>query len=329
MAYRDDWPVLIVSPSSARHHWQAELLSVLHPEFIDPKDISVVESSSHPIHKGAQHFKAKILIVSYHLISKITDILLSINFNVVIVDESHYMKNAHAQRTRMLMPLLHKAKRAFLLSGTPALSRPFELFTQLHAIAPAQWPNEKDYGRRYCTVSKAEKKARQLASGSSGPKSWSEFSGASNIEELHMMLTATIMIRRLKKDILAQLPEKQRRIIKVPIEDLGKKSEMAGLLSLAEEYEEKLAAQKRSRLQGAERAREMEELADMRARKKNILMGLFTMSGEAKLPAILTHMDAFLDDPLSGKVVAAFSHFFYSHYVQVIFSCWCSVTTGR
>ncbi len=302
MAYPDDWPVLIVSPSSARHHWQAELLNVLHPEFIDPKDISVVESSAHPIHKGPQHFKAKILIVSYHLVSKITDILMAIPFNIVIVDESHYMKNAQAQRTRRLLPLLRKSKRAFLLSGTPALSRPFELFTQLHAIAPAQWSNEKEYGRRYCTVSKEQKKARQLAAGTTGPKSWSEFSGASNIEELHMMLTATIMIRRLKKDILTQLPEKQRRIVQVPIEDLHKRSEMTSMLALAAEYEEKLMAQKRSRAQGAERAQEMEELAEMRARKKNVLMQLFTMSGEAKLPAILKHVEAFLDDPLSGKV---------------------------
>jgi len=308
MAYPDDWPVLIVSPSSARHHWQAELLNVLHPEFIDPKDISVVESSAHPIHKGPQHFKAKILIVSYHLVSKITDILMAIPFNVVIVDESHYMKNAQAQRTRRLLPLLRKSKRAFLLSGTPALSRPFELFTQLHAIAPAQWSNEKEYGRRYCTVSKEQKKARQLAAGTTGPKSWSEFSGASNIEELHMMLTATIMIRRLKKDILTQLPEKQRRIVQVPIEDLNKRSEMTSMLALAAEYEEKLSAHKRSRAQGAERAQEMEELAEMRARKKNVLMQLFTMSGEAKLPAILKHLEAFLDDPLSGKILVFCHH---------------------
>lgn len=302
MAYRDDWPVLIVSPSSARHHWQAEILNVLHPEFIDPKDISVVESSAHPIHKGAHNFKAKVLIVSYHLVAKITEILLSIPFNVVIVDESHYMKNSSAQRTKMLMPLLHKAKRAFLLSGTPALSRPIELFTQLHAIAPKAWPHEKDFGRRYCIMSKAEKKARQAASGASASKSWAEFSGASNIEELHMMLTATIMIRRLKNDILTQLPPKERHVVKVDIQDPAKKAEMVGMLSLAAEYEEKLAAQKKSRLQGPARVQELEELAELRAKKKHILMNLFTMSGEAKLPAILKHMDTFLDNPLSGKV---------------------------
>jgi SWI/SNF-related matrix-associated actin-dependent regulator 1 of chromatin subfamily A len=148
MAYRDDWPVLVVCPSSARHHWQAELLAVLHPDFIEPRDISIVENNNHPVYKGPRDFKYKILIISYHLLSKVTDTLLEIPFNVVIVDESHYMKSATAQRTKCLIPLLHKSRRALLLSGTPALSRPIELFTQLHALAPKQWNDLKEYGRR-------------------------------------------------------------------------------------------------------------------------------------------------------------------------------------
>jgi SWI/SNF-related matrix-associated actin-dependent regulator 1 of chromatin subfamily A len=216
MAYRDDWPVLVVSPSSARHHWQAELLSVLYPDHIEPRDITIVESSSHPLYKGSQNFKSKILIISYHLISKLMEVLLQIPFNVIIVDESHYMKSATAQRTRCLIPLLHKSKRAILLSGTPALSRPIELFTQLHALAPEQWKDLKEYGRRYCVASKSEQRARLQAlaaqqqqgggfgagfgaSGAAMSKSWAEFNGASNTEELHLMLSATIMIRRLKK----------------------------------------------------------------------------------------------------------------------------------
>jgi hypothetical protein len=153
-------------------------------------------------------------------------------------------------------------------------------------------------------------------------KSWSEFSGASNMEELHLMLTATLMIRRLKKvstycpiainssillytitqDILAQLPEKQRRIVRVSIADPVKQAELQETLSLSATYNQRVAAHKKSRSEGEARQREAVELEELRQRKKHALLQLFTMSGEAKLPGVLKHLEAFLDDPLSGKV---------------------------
>ena len=49
------------------------------------------------------------------------------NFQVVIVDESHYLKNAKAARTKLVLPIIQAAKRAILLTGTPALARPAEV----------------------------------------------------------------------------------------------------------------------------------------------------------------------------------------------------------
>ena len=48
-------------------------------------------------------------------------------FGVVIVDESHYMKNRKAARTKALVSVIKRAKRAVLLTGTPALARPEEV----------------------------------------------------------------------------------------------------------------------------------------------------------------------------------------------------------
>ena len=48
------------------------------------------------------------------------------------------------------MPLLKTAKRVVLLTGTPALSRPKELFSQLTALAPSAKLKMKDFGERYC-----------------------------------------------------------------------------------------------------------------------------------------------------------------------------------
>ncbi|KAI9111354.1 hypothetical protein K1719_017044 [Acacia pycnantha] len=53
---------------------------------------------------------------------------------VVIADESHFLKNAQAKRTTASLPVIKKAQYAILLSGTPALSRPIELFNWKHYI---------------------------------------------------------------------------------------------------------------------------------------------------------------------------------------------------
>ena len=58
-------------------------------------------------------------------------------FGVVIADESHYLKSRDAIRTQCTVPFMTEAAVAVCLSGTPALSCPVELYTQLNAMRPA------------------------------------------------------------------------------------------------------------------------------------------------------------------------------------------------
>ena len=60
------------------------------------------------------------------------------NFKVVILDESHYVKNPKARRTENVIDIVKKAERRILLTGTPALARPSELFSQVDAILPGR-----------------------------------------------------------------------------------------------------------------------------------------------------------------------------------------------
>lgn len=62
----------------------------------------------------------------------LVDALNNQNFNIVIVDESHYMKSRNATRSKILLPIVQKAKRAILLTGTPALGRPEEVSKSLY-----------------------------------------------------------------------------------------------------------------------------------------------------------------------------------------------------
>lgn len=183
--YSTEWPLLIICPSSLRHTWAEELKRWLE---IGDENIQIITS-------GKQRPSNLICIVSYDLAAKMPDVLKS--FKIIIADESHYLKSQESKRTRAITPLIKNAQRALLLTGTPALSRPIELFTQLNALEPTLFSNPTAFGKRYC-------------GGIEGAYGW-DFTGSSNLAELHLLASSTVLIRRLKKDVLSELPPKNRQ----------------------------------------------------------------------------------------------------------------------
>ena len=100
------------------------------------------------------------------------------------------LKNIKTKRTNLLVPILHAMTRCILLSGTPALARPTELWPQLKILSTERdgwWDDEDEFIKNYVQRTSAIRRA-----------------------ELHTMLTGTVMIRRMKHDILKSLPSKQR-----------------------------------------------------------------------------------------------------------------------
>ncbi|NXQ97357.1 SMAL1 protein, partial [Sagittarius serpentarius] len=199
--YRKEWPLLVVTPSSVRFTW-AEAFHRWLP--------SLSPGSTNVIVTGKDNLTASLInIVSFDLLSKM-DKQLKSTFQVVIIDESHFLKNIKTARCRAAMPLLKAARRVILLSGTPAMSRPAELYTQIVAVQPAFFPQFHSFGLRYCD-------ARKM------PWGW-DYSGSSNLTELKILLEESIMIRRLKSDVLSQLPAKQRKMVVVAPEGISAKT---------------------------------------------------------------------------------------------------------
>ncbi|XLU42990.1 hypothetical protein S245_037804, partial [Arachis hypogaea] len=207
---QESWPVLIVAPSSLRLQWASMIQQWLN---LPSSDILIVLPQSGGSNRGGFNIvspsaKSNIRldglfnIISYDLVPKLQNILTTLDFKVVIADESHYLKNAQAKRTTATLPVIKKAQYAILLSGTPALSRPIELFKQLEALYPGVYKNVHEYGNRYCKGGV-----------------FGVYQGASNHEELHNLMKATVMIRRLKKDVLSQLPVKRRQQVFLDLAD--------------------------------------------------------------------------------------------------------------
>jgi len=64
-------------------------------------------------------------------------------FKVVIADEAHYLKNTGNKRSDILLPFLSSRKRIILLSGTPALAKPREIYNLLSIVRPDLFVNFK------------------------------------------------------------------------------------------------------------------------------------------------------------------------------------------
>ena len=141
--YKDDWPVLIVCPSSIKLIWKHELLKWL-PGEISEREIQVFSSGKDGFIKDA-----KIYIFSYELATKMSESIDHMEFKIVIADEAHYLKSKDAKRSKLLLPILTKAKRVLLLTGTPILSRPIELYNLVKTLRPDMIRNFIDYANRY------------------------------------------------------------------------------------------------------------------------------------------------------------------------------------
>ncbi len=181
--------VLIICPASLKINWQREI------ENYSDRTTSIIE--------GKKWDDADFVIINYDIIKNFHDdkkkaesTIVNSKFDLVIVDEAHYVQNSQAQRTKLINDIGSKVERVWLLTGTPITSRPINYFNLLNLIDSPVAQNWMAYVKRYCNGFQFQAGRRKI---------WN-VSGASNLEELRDR-TAPLVLRRLKENVL-DLPEK-------------------------------------------------------------------------------------------------------------------------
>ena len=181
--------VLIICPASLKINWQREI------ENYTDKEISIIE--------GKKWEPSDYTIINYDILKNFHDPkhpdksdILNYGFDLIVMDEAHYIQNKKAQRTKIANDIVKKVGKVWLLTGTPMTSRPMNYYNLLDLVDSPVADNWMAYAIRYCA-------GYQF---SVGPKKVWNVSGASNLEELRDR-TKPQVLRRLKEDIL-DLPEK-------------------------------------------------------------------------------------------------------------------------
>ena len=129
-------------------------------------------------------------------------------FNTIICDEVQYIAEPETIRSRAVSQICDNDSKKIFLSGTPYETRTSQFFTCLHILNSRVFPDRWKYLMRYCNPKKTY-------------FGW-QFNGLSNGEELHQLISK-FMIRRLKKDVLTQLPPKQRIVLPLAISPKDRK----------------------------------------------------------------------------------------------------------
>ncbi|XP_019200029.1 PREDICTED: DNA annealing helicase and endonuclease ZRANB3 isoform X3 [Ipomoea nil] len=216
--FMNEGPTLIVCPAILRYSWAEELehwLSCL------PSDIHLVFGhQDNPSHLSRC---PRFVVISYTMLKRLRRSILKHEWAILIIDESHHLrcskKKSEPEEIKAVLDVAVNIKHLILLSGTPSLSRPYDIFHQINMLWPGLLGKTKyEFAKTYCSI--------KLVKGCQG-KDFYDFSKGIRLEELHMLLKQTVMIRRLKVHVLVQLPPKRRQIIRLVL----KKSDIANAMA--------------------------------------------------------------------------------------------------
>ncbi len=182
--------ILIICPASLKINWQREI------ENYTDRSVYIAEGKNF----SQEH---DFIIVNYDILKNFYDLkdkekseIYKSNFDLIIIDEAHYVQNGQAQRTKLVNSFVKSVDKLWLLTGTPMTSRPMNYFNLLSLIESPVAQNWMAYAIRYC-------QGYQFKAGNR--KVWN-VTGASNLEELRDR-TSRQVLRRLKTEVL-DLPDK-------------------------------------------------------------------------------------------------------------------------
>jgi len=182
--------ILIICPATLKINWQREI------ENYSDRPVYICEGKNFSTEHDFVIVNYDIIKNFYDLKNKQNSLITQSNFDLVIIDEAHYIQNAQAQRTKLINSFVKDINRVWLLTGTPMTSRPMNYFNLLNIIESPVAQNWMAYAIRYCQGYQFNAGKRKI---------WN-VSGASNLEELRDR-TSRQVLRRLKEDVL-DLPDK-------------------------------------------------------------------------------------------------------------------------
>lgn len=201
----DAFPALIITPASVKYNWKKEW-----KKWNPDRKIGVIERKRK---FDPEVWNNDVVIINYDVLGERNMEKPTAKFKELLrkywascaMDEIHFLKNEKALRTKMAKKISKRIQHVWGLTGTLTQNKPSDLIQPFKIIRRFEdiFGADLDFKYRYCN-------AKQTAYGF-------DFSGFSNLEELHELLRMGGYIRRNKRDVLTELPPLVEQTVDVPI----------------------------------------------------------------------------------------------------------------
>lgn len=256
-------PILVVCPKGLKLYWERQAFNLIGMKS------DILQGRKPPTRPTL--FQPPMLIINYEILEKWLPYLEELDIQLLILDEGQYIKDMNSKRTKAIIQLSKGIPEIIICTGTPMENSAIELWPFIKILRPRLFRSFKEFADRY-----TRPKMR--------PWGW-EYKGARNLDELHDILEANLMIRRRKIDVIDQLPPKIRTV--VPLEIMDRKQYDHALT----DFLGWIKVEYRSKYRRAKRAEALTKLT--------YLLGL---AGELKARYVLEWIDEWLEET-TGKIV--------------------------
>jgi SWI/SNF-related matrix-associated actin-dependent regulator of chromatin subfamily A-like protein 1 len=275
-------PIVVVCPAILKWNWarEAALHIGMRAEIIEGRTAA-----------SFGLVRPQLVIINYDILHNWIHHLQAIKPQLLILDEIQALANVLTLRTRTTRRLCRTTPYVVALSGTPITKRPIDLWSILNMLRPDRYPNRLAFAEKYCQARKT-------------PWGW-DYSGAKNLDQLHAELThpeTGVMIRRLKKDVMAELPAKRRIVVPIEVDHREEydRAQKDFLVWLGHNFQQ-------IRINAAKRARYFAKIAALRQ-----------LIGKLKLKPVHEWIEAFLSGGDAKLIVFGHHknvlHPLHSHY---------------
>ena len=218
LAHPEIRPIVVVCPTVAKLNWREELNKWA------PGDTIFVAMGQNPEKAMWGFTTPTVVVINYEILFYWLPTLQNLKPKLVAVDEAHRIRNHRAQGARAkkdpygrmqnfnqgtdsVLRLARDVPHVVAITGTPVMNRPMDLYVTLHLLRSDVFHSKFEFGQQYC-----DPRINSYTG-------FLEYKGCSNAAELHALLTSTVMIRRLKSEVLPDLPPKQRTVVHLELDN--------------------------------------------------------------------------------------------------------------